>query len=188
MSQRHIISQNIANGSAKIKDPDPNISLFNFHYAWPPVAVAENYPLNKPIGFNETGFAGSIDVTYRSQAWHFMLAGGALFNNLDYSFTVRSRTAQRRLRLPRPAEAVRRCGSKIAVLSAFLRGLSFERMSAAPDLVTRIDKPNLKPRCLASAGSQYAIYLEGTGIAELQLNAPKGNYRAQWIDTRTAPS
>jgi hypothetical protein len=33
---RHLISQNIANGSLKIEDPDPNVSIFNFHYSRPP--------------------------------------------------------------------------------------------------------------------------------------------------------
>jgi len=33
---RHLISQNIANGSAKIVDADPQVSIFNFHYSRPP--------------------------------------------------------------------------------------------------------------------------------------------------------
>ena len=46
----HLISLNIANGASKVEDPDPAVSLFNFHYARPPSAVAMNYGLNKPIG------------------------------------------------------------------------------------------------------------------------------------------
>jgi hypothetical protein len=30
---RHMIAQNIANGSARINNPIPEVSLFNFHYA-----------------------------------------------------------------------------------------------------------------------------------------------------------
>ncbi len=40
------------------------------------------------IGNNETGFKGTADTPYRIQAWDFLMAGGALYNNLDYSFTV----------------------------------------------------------------------------------------------------
>jgi len=29
---RHLISQNIANGSTKVSGPDPRVSIFNFHY------------------------------------------------------------------------------------------------------------------------------------------------------------
>ena len=64
---RHLISQNIANGSATIRDPHPAVSVFNFHYATPPYAVAQNYGLNKVIGDNETGFAGNSDSTYRKE-------------------------------------------------------------------------------------------------------------------------
>ena len=86
---RHLISQNIANGSLKIEDPDPNVSIFNFHYCRPPDSVAMNYGLNRVIGNNETGFDGNSDAIYRIQGWDFLMAGGALYNNLDYSFTVK---------------------------------------------------------------------------------------------------
>ena len=33
---KHLIAQNIANKSAKIDDPHPAVSIFNFHYASPP--------------------------------------------------------------------------------------------------------------------------------------------------------
>jgi len=36
LPKRHLISQNIANGKAEVKSPDPNVSILNFHYAWPP--------------------------------------------------------------------------------------------------------------------------------------------------------
>ena len=55
---KHLISQNIANGHSKIENPFSEVSVFNFHYAMPPVAVALNYGLNKVIGDNETGFRG----------------------------------------------------------------------------------------------------------------------------------
>src|SRR5262249_37032455 len=85
---RHLISQNVANGSAKVETPHPAISIFNFHYATPPDTVPLNYGLGKVIGDNETGFAGTGDSVYRMEGWDFLLAGGGLFNNLDYSFTV----------------------------------------------------------------------------------------------------
>jgi hypothetical protein len=55
---RHLISQNIANNTAKIVNPHPEVSVFNFHYGSPPVAVGQNFNLNKVIGNNETGFRG----------------------------------------------------------------------------------------------------------------------------------
>src|SRR3982751_1641134 len=84
----HLIAQNIANNQQKITDPDPNASIFNFHYARPPITVDQNYGLNKVIGFDETGFDGAADFIYRIQGWDFLFAGGAHYDNLDYSFTA----------------------------------------------------------------------------------------------------
>ena len=88
LSNKHLISQNIANGSRLVKDPHPGVSIFNFHYAKPPRTVPLNYHLDRVIGDNETGFNGIEDDTYRTEGWDFILAGGGLFNHLDYSFTV----------------------------------------------------------------------------------------------------
>src|ERR1039458_6340755 len=56
---RHLITQNVANGSKKVPDPDPRFSVFNFHYSRPPQSVTLNYDLRRPIGNNETGFVVS---------------------------------------------------------------------------------------------------------------------------------
>src|SRR5258708_7584440 len=85
---RHLISQNIANYKATIENPHPGVSIFNFHYATPPDTVEANFHLGKVIGENETGFRGTNDSQYRMEAWDFIIAGGGLFNNLDYSFTA----------------------------------------------------------------------------------------------------
>ena len=49
--------------------------------------MAENSGLSCVIGENETGFKGSGDDV-SPEAWDFILAGGGLYDNLDYSFTV----------------------------------------------------------------------------------------------------
>src|SRR5207249_10702412 len=36
LPHKHLISQNIANGSKKVERPHPAVSIFNFHYASPP--------------------------------------------------------------------------------------------------------------------------------------------------------
>ena len=60
LKRRHLISQNIANDKAKVEQPHPAVSIFNFHYAQPPDTVGMNYGLNKVIGDNETGFRARI--------------------------------------------------------------------------------------------------------------------------------
>jgi len=54
------------------------VSIFNFHYAAPPDTIAMNWELKKLIGDNETGFRGTNNLPYRTEAWDFILAGGAL--------------------------------------------------------------------------------------------------------------
>ncbi|MBT4820552.1 MAG: cellulase family glycosylhydrolase, partial [Lentisphaerae bacterium] len=85
---KHLMSRNVANGKARVHNPHPEFSILNFHYAWPPDAVTMNYGLARLIGDNETGFKGNGDFHYRREGWAFILAGGGLYNNLDYSFTV----------------------------------------------------------------------------------------------------
>ena len=58
LPNRHLISMNIANRSKKIEDPNPFVSIFNFHYAIPPETVAMNAHVRGVIGDNETGFEG----------------------------------------------------------------------------------------------------------------------------------
>ena len=87
-SRRHMIAQNWANGSSVVDRPTALVGLYNFHYSRPPDSISMNRHLNRAIGNNETGFDGGSDATYRIQGWDFLMAGGALYNNLDYSFTV----------------------------------------------------------------------------------------------------
>ena len=87
LPNKHLIAQNYTNFTYSLSEVDPNISILNFHYVWPE-AVWKNYGWELPVNFDESGFYGKSDTTYLRQAWQFMLAGGAIFNNLDYSFFV----------------------------------------------------------------------------------------------------
>src|SRR5262249_19598058 len=89
LPHRHLIAQNIANKSAKVDKSNPHVSIFNFHYATPPEVVGMNAHLQKPISHHTTRFRGNGHFAYRSEAWEFFLAGGAIFSNLDYSFTCK---------------------------------------------------------------------------------------------------
>jgi hypothetical protein len=198
--QKHLISQNIANGSAKIENPHPAVSIFNFHYCVPPDAVAENYGLNKVIGENETGFRGSADVLYRTEGWDFMFAGGGLYNNLDYSFTPQHPRGDF-LDYKSPGGGSPKLREQLGVLKRFLDEMEFVRM--APDnSVIRGVAPELSARVLVESGRAWAIYLHvplpnkpqpeelqaalREGIeATLRLELPAGRYKAQWINTLT---
>jgi hypothetical protein len=181
---KHLIAQNIANKSKKIENPNPSVSIFNFHYAKPPVAVLENYQLDKAIGDDETGFAGEDRVKpYRLEAWDFLLAGGAVFSNLDYSFTVGHEQGDAPIDAPGGGGPELR--RQLQILKEFIEGFDFIRMKPLDDTVKGNLPKGVTARVLAEPGRAYALYVNGNGLAELTLEVPAGEYRAEWVDTRT---
>jgi hypothetical protein len=183
-SSHHLISQNIENGSKLIIDPHPAVSVFNFHYASPPVTVAMNYNLNKVVGDNETGFAGNADSTYRREGWEFILAGGALYNNLDYSFTVGYERGTFAYPSSQPGGGSKALRQQLSHLQKFITKFDFVRMKPDSTVVGLLPK-GARAQVLAEAGRQYAMYFCGAHVSEVQLNLAKGNYLIEWIDPVT---
>jgi len=182
---RHLISQNIANNTQKIVEPNPLVSVFNFHYATPPVAVTENYQLNRVIGDNETGFKGNADETYRMQGWLFILAGGALYNNLDYSFAAGKETGTYNYPATQPGGGSIQLRRQLSYLKHFLGKLDYLNMR--PDLSFVKEKPGkeVSLQALAQPGKQYALYLHGGKKTAIGLVLPKGTYRIEWTNPLT---
>ncbi|MEM9527516.1 MAG: hypothetical protein AAGA31_12950, partial [Bacteroidota bacterium] len=64
-----------------------NISVFNHHYDREATSAKLNYGhLDRVLGFNETGLMDPFSDQYRIQAWKYFMCGGALYNNLDFTF------------------------------------------------------------------------------------------------------
>lgn len=190
----HLIAQNIANGTAQIERPNRDVSLFNFHYASPPHAVAQNERLRRPIGFDETGFRGQADLPYRRDGWDFLLAGGAIYSNLDYSFTSAHPDGTARVTTS-PGGGGPALRDQLRILKQFMEGLDFVHMKPSNEVIQggriqttvegRPAEGRVSARALANPGRTYAIYVNGGEHAELKLNLPAGDYRAEWIDTHT---
>ncbi|MCX5682738.1 MAG: hypothetical protein NT049_03535 [Planctomycetota bacterium] len=68
LPKKHLVAQNISNGSKNIEDPVPTASIYNFHYCTPPDAVKMNFGLGRAIADDETGFKGSADAPYAPDA------------------------------------------------------------------------------------------------------------------------
>jgi hypothetical protein len=202
LPKRHLIAQNIANNGKKIADPDPNVSIFHFHYARPPSTVAENYALNKVIGLDETGFDGTADFVYRIQAWDFLAAGGAHYNNLDYSFAVGHEDGSYAYPGTQPGGGSRNLRRQLGVLSRFFHGLDFVRMAPAANLIVRGAPEEASARALGAADqSQYAVYLHHARVladhqpryvvntrrrtVSLGLTLPSGTWQARWWNPQT---
>ena len=203
-AHKHLIARNIANGSAKVADPDPNVAILNFHYCHPPEAVAQNYGLNKPIAYDETGFRGTGDTVYRTHAWEFILAGGAVYSNLDYSFTPDAEDGSAKVNSPQPGGGGAELRQQLKVLKDFTHGFDFVRMKPDTAAVSAAPK-GVTVRALAEPGRQYAVYFsrviaeknqegketgkffdpQGGQSVEITLKLPDGTYTVEWLDTRT---
>lgn len=182
LPNRHLIAQNIANNTARVDDPDPAVSIFNFHYAAPPEAVAENWHLGLPIGFDETGFAGSDDATYRRQAWEFILAGGSVFSNLDYSFTAGYERGTRPVEAPGGGSVAFR--RQMRILTGFVKSFDFLRMVPLAEL--SVSAPGeVSAYALTEPDRAWAVYVNGTSPATVTFDAPPAAYRAEWVDVMT---
>ena len=201
-SKHHLISQNIANGSTKVLDPDPLVSIFNFHYSRPPDSVALNYGLDKVIGINETGFDGTGDAPYRIEAWDFLIAGGALYSNLDYSFVAGHEDGSFDDKHAGGGGPTLRF--QLNLLRRFIESFDFVRMAPSPQVVKRVTPGGASVRVLAEPGKAYAVYLHhghpakevkvgtvgyslesNTQQEQLALDLPRNSYIAEWMNTKT---
>jgi len=180
LPQKHLIAQNFANFKHSLEEVDPNISILNFHYAWPE-AVWMNYGWNRPVNFDESGFAGNSDTTYLRQAWQFMLAGGAIFNSLDYSFYTGAETGKGDNVAPGGGSATLR--KQLSFLHSFLESLDYIHMK--PDFEAVSHSPGLEWQALSEEGKQYAIFFAGRETRWVKLMLPRGSYHYMFISPCT---
>jgi hypothetical protein len=176
---KHLIAQNIANNSARIENPHPAVSIFNFHYATPPDTVAMNYSLQKVIGDDETGFRGIDDAAYRTEAWDFVIAGGGLYNNLDYSFVAGQEDGTFRYPVSQPGGGSRALRRQLKILSDFINGFDFVRMSPDDALVQGGVPRGGTARALAERDRAIGVYVRKQG--------PTGPWSARWTGFIEAP-
>jgi hypothetical protein len=181
LEKKHLIAQNYVNYKAPIPQVADNISIINFHYNWPE-SVTWNYGYNKVIGFDESGFAGSGDKVYRKQAWRFILSGGGLFNNLDYSFFSGYEDGSLENEAPGGGSTALR--KQLKILSDFIHG--FNLLALRPDYTSIKHSPGLIPYVLSDPGQEYAIFLQSvTRASEIDLKLPAGKYTVKHLNTIT---
>lgn len=183
LPRRHLIAENVANKSKKVERPHPKVSIFNFHYATPPETVAMNWHLKLPIGDDETGFRGPDDFAYRHEGWEFLLAGGSVYSNLDYSFAVGHEDGTAKNKAPGGGSAA--LHAQLKILKDFLHGFDFLRMQPEQGIVKGGVPNKGAVHVLANAGREYAVYVRGGEQTKLSLELPAGEYTATWVDTKT---
>ncbi len=182
LRKKHLIAQNYTNYRAPIPEVSEHISIINFHYAWPD-AVRWNYAYGRVIGFDESGFAGAGDKVYRRQAWKFMLSGGGLFNNLDYSFFTGYEDGSGVNKAPGGGSRTLR--KELKILSDFLQDFALEKMHPAQCRIVK--SPGLIPYVLSDGVKTYAVYLRAvvTKHSTLQLKTGDGIFTINTLNTIT---
>jgi len=175
-------------GAPSLTDVNPAVSILDFEYAAPPTAATNNYGLDRVMADDETGFRGSADSTYRTEGWDFVVAGGGVYDNLDFSFTPTDPFGTQRP----PADAC--CGgspelrAQLGFLQRFVSTLPIERMEPYNVAVTGGPSTGTA-RVLAQPGKTYVVYFDALGSASHQdsisLAVPDGQYKIRWFDPTT---
>ncbi len=180
LPKEHLIAQNYTNFKHAVDVVEASISVLNFHYAWPE-AVWMNYAWNRPVSFDESGFAGMDTDTYLRQAWQFMMGGGAVFNNLDYSFFVGKEDGTGSANAPGAGSTEFR--RQLKFLRDFIESFNFVKMT--PDFSIVHHAPGVEVQCISEPGKQYAMVLTGVYGKVLKLNMPKGKYSYSFVSPYT---
>jgi hypothetical protein len=177
----HLIAQNYANFRASLPAVDPNVSILNFHYAYPDAALW-NRGWNRPVSYDESGFIGRSDDTYRREAWRFLMAGGAAFDGLDYSFSIGHEDGTD-LDNNGPGGGSPTLRRQLGILRSFLESFDFVNMRPDPDFVR--GAPGAICESLSNPGRQYVVYCETGAETEIQLALPEGHWRIELLDPRS---
>jgi len=181
LPKKHLIAQNYCNCGQPIAEIDDDIDILNFHYVWPE-AVHWNYGYNRPINFDESGFSQKEEATYRKQAWRFILAGGAIFNNLDYSFVAGHEDGSFEENTS-PGLGTKSLRKQYRFLRDFMAGVDLINMAPANHNVKHV--PGFIYQGLANEGKEYAYYFEGNGEIKVHLKVKDGKYTVEWWDPAT---
>jgi hypothetical protein len=187
--QKHLISNNVANNHKLVTDPRKGVSIYNFHYARPPLTVGMNYHLKGVIGDNETGFDGIEDSKYRTEAWDFILAGGGLFDHLDYSFTTDNEDGTYVIEAGQPGGGGKALRNQFRILSDFMKSVDYIKMKPLDGSKTRIpDQSGETVRGLIHPDNVIALYLHrndtATAVSNMEIELRAGSYNMIWTDTR----
>lgn len=190
LPNQHLLGVDLSNQGSVITPEDltgcfARLSVFNVHYDGNADVIAMNRTVPRVFAFNETGFNGVEDQFYRTQGWNFLLSGGALYGNLDFSFTVGHEDGTF---LPQFSSPFYSCGgspalrSQLKILLDFMNSIPFADMN--PDnsvVVGGVDQW----RALGSSGRAYAIWFPGDGPVEPLLCLTPGEWKFEWVDILT---
>ncbi len=169
----HLIAQNIANGRGKVDNVYLSISILNYHYA-EPESVSQNYTLDHPINDDETGFRGTFDATYATEAWNFFMTGGAGYSGLDYSFVAGFEDGTFPYPITQPGAGGPGLRRQLRILKSFFETCEFWKL--------RPDTGVKGAQALVESGKQYLFHRTQDAVA---FDLPAGSYQVRWLDVHS---
>ena len=190
LPNKHLISVDYSNEGEVIPPIElntyfKNISAFNHHYDKNARSVQLNYKnIDRAFTFNETGLMPVSTPQYRIQGWKYIMCGGAMYDNLDFTFQVGYEDGSGHSGFS--CEWYSGCDDtsvkyEMANLSKFANSIDFTHMK--PDynvIIVSYGDENVYP--LVNPGKEYAVYFTGGKKAKLMLSIPNGTYEFKWIN------
>ena len=187
LENKHLISLDYTNQGEFIPEEElngyfRNITVFNHHYDKDCESLMHNYNRGRIMSFNETGIMPPQSPQYRIQGWKYMLSGGALYNNLDFTFQVGQEDGSGSSTFCEWYQGSSNPDIKyeLANLLKFMNELDFIHMK--PDT----NKVNFlfghQQLFVFSGDQQTVVYFTGGGLPKLGLDLENGQYNVQWIN------
>lgn len=183
LHKKHLIAQNICNFEYDLDALPQGVTIINFHYALPG-AVQMNMDLGGVIGLDETGFMPQDDGLYLDQAWRFILSGGGLYNNLDYSFTAECEQGSCPIPETNPGWGGVLFREKLSILAETINQVPFHEMKFS-DNILDAGEGKLKQYGLQKEGEIYLVFAENVKDAAMIPQVPQSNYEVSFINVDT---
>ena len=188
--KKHLIAQNISNFTYSLDALPEGVSMVNFHYALPEAAI-QNRGVGGVTGLDETGFMPQDDMLYINQAWRFILSGGGLYNNLDYSYTAGNEAGNWPIPESNPGWGGPGFRKKLSYLVNTMDRVPFHEMEVSDSVLKKTDTSmkkadtGMKQFGLQIPGELYLIFLENYQNSKLVPVVPPGDYLVAWLNVDT---
>jgi hypothetical protein len=124
-----------------------------------------------------------ISDLYIDQAWRFILAGGGVYNNLDYSFIVGNEDGTWSIPDGNPGWGGPAFRRQLSYLVMFMKKLPFYEMNFCDTLICSEKK--IMQTGLMSKNGIYGIFLEDIEAKPLPVKIPPGDYIFEWLNIYT---
>jgi len=124
------------------------------------------------------------------EAWNFLLAGGALFNNLDYSFTAGREDGTFIVNKTQPGGGGKTLRNQFRIMSELIKSFDFVNSSPLTGGVFNVgQQEDLGIRALKVKDEVFVAYFcrkdTVSKNSQIEIDLPAESYLLVWTDTKT---